>query len=68
MNSRQYLRASECAAYLGIAKSTFWRWVKEGIIPPGIHLSPRCTVWAIEVLEEFVSKRAESRNAKEVEA
>jgi predicted DNA-binding transcriptional regulator AlpA len=64
MNSRKHLRASECAAYLGIGRSTFWRWVKIGKIPPGVHLSPRCTVWPVEVLDAFVAKKAEEEAGK----
>jgi predicted DNA-binding transcriptional regulator AlpA len=57
MNQGKYLRAKECAEYLNIARSTFWRWVKLGIIPPGIRLSNRCTVWKLSVLEAFVAAR-----------
>lgn len=57
--SNKSLRAKEAAAFLGIGKSTFWRWVQEGRIPEGIKLSPRATVWTVETLEHFRSLCAE---------
>lgn len=53
------MRVKECAAYLGIAESTFWKWVKEGRLPKGRKLSARATVWLREDLEEFLEQAAE---------
>ena len=55
------LRAKEAAGFLGIGLSTFWRWVKDGRLPQGIHLSARATVWRISVLEAFIEQQAGSR-------
>jgi hypothetical protein len=38
--------------------------VKIGKIPPGVHLSRRCTVWQVEVLDAFVAKKAEEEAGK----
>lgn len=59
---KQYYRAKECAAYLGIGVSTFLRWVAEGLIPEGYRLSRRATVWPIKELEKFVSGRERSKH------
>lgn len=48
------LRARDAAFFLGIARSTFFAWVKNGKIPKGIKLSNRCTVWEMSTLEDFV--------------
>ncbi len=48
------LRAKEAAKFLAIGKSTFFRWIKLGIIPCGIHLGSRVTVWRRETLEEVL--------------
>ena len=48
------LRARDAAIFLGIARSTFFAWVKNGKIPKGIKLSNRCTVWELTALEDFV--------------
>ena len=57
-NQSPVLRPKQAAAFLGIGKSTFWRWVKEGRIPKGINLSARATVWQVEVLEHFLKQCA----------
>lgn len=39
------IRPKQAAKYLGIALSTYWRWVKERPdFPKPIRLSARCTV------------------------
>lgn len=55
--SKVYLRAKDAAERLGIHKSTFWVWVRQGLIPTGIKLSARCTVWPREELDKFVERR-----------
>ena len=62
MSAGKMMRAKEAAAFLGIGVSTFWKWVKEGRLPKGISLTPRCTVWRQGELESFVANReGESR-------
>lgn len=39
------VRAREGAAILRVSRATFWRYVKLGLLPRGIRLTPRCTVW-----------------------
>ena len=41
----RYFRAKDCAQYLGIGRSTWWRWVSEGKVEEGIHFGSRVTVW-----------------------
>ena len=48
-------RAKDAAAYIGIATSTFWRWVSEGRLPRGKKLSGRVTVWIREDIERFLT-------------
>lgn len=50
------MRAAHAASYLGISRSTFWRWVAEGRLPKGTHLSARATVWKQEDIERFVAQ------------
>ncbi|MDR3175780.1 MAG: helix-turn-helix domain-containing protein [Desulfovibrio sp.] len=57
---QKFFRAKEAAQMLGIAKSTFWAWHKQGKLPPGTKLSRRCHVWAGEDLQEFVRRQSES--------
>lgn len=60
--SEKMLRAKDAAAFLGIGVSTLWKWVKDGRLPKGISLGPRCTVWRQSELGSFVADReGESR-------
>lgn len=56
-----FLRAKAAARYLGVGKATLWRWAAGGILPAGIRLSPRCTVWRKTDLDAFVAKKAEQQ-------
>lgn len=35
---------------LPIHRSTWWKWVKEGRVPPGRKLGTKTTAWPIEVV------------------
>ncbi len=48
------MRAREAAAYIEIAKSTFWAWVSQGKLPAGRKLSARTTVWRKSELDTFL--------------
>jgi len=52
------LRAKAAATFIGIAESTFWRWVKDGRLPQGLRLSARATVWRIADLDAFLEQQA----------
>lgn len=55
-------RPKEAARFLGIGKSTFFRWVQQGIIPPGIHLGSRVTIWRRETLEQVLNNYEAGKN------
>ncbi len=48
------MRVKEAAAYIGIAKSTFWAWVSQGKLPAGRKLSARTTIWRKSELDTFL--------------
>lgn len=52
------VRVKEASAFLGISRSTFWRWVAEERLPKGIRLGGRVTVWRMDDLEAFVNQAA----------
>lgn len=56
-----YLRAAQAAARYGIARSTFWLYVKNNKLPPPIRFGPRIRVWKTDELdqafEQFASKQ-----------
>lgn len=43
-----YLFASELAAELGVSRTTFWRWRREGKIPAGRRFRDRQVLFAEE--------------------
>ena len=49
----------ETAAYLGCGRSTVWRWVEEGVLPPPIRLGG-LTRWKLSDIEDAIAK-AQSR-------
>lgn len=52
------VRAREGAAILRVSLSTYWRYVQQGLLPRGIRLTPRCTVWRLSDIEAFVTRQA----------
>ena len=54
------MRAADAARFLGIAVSTFWRWVQEGKLPKGRRLSRRCTIWMRADSERFLEEGGEA--------
>ena len=56
------VRAREGAAILRVSRATFWRYVKLGLLPRGIRLTARCTVWRMADLEAFVARQAEKNS------
>ena len=53
------VRAREGASILRVSRATFWRYVKLGLLPRGVKLTARCTVWRKVDLENFVARQAE---------
>ena len=56
------VRAREGAAILRVSRATFWRYVKLGLLPRGVRLTPRCTVWRVADIEAFVTRQAEKNS------
>ena len=54
---QQYLRPNDCARYLGIHRSTFYRLVGQGDIPEGKQITARIRLWEKKVLDDFVAKK-----------
>ncbi|WP_420448614.1 helix-turn-helix transcriptional regulator [Candidatus Palauibacter sp.] len=60
--SIRFIRASEIAARLGVARSTIYGWVEVGRFPPPIHLGPRVVGWIRSEFDAWVHNRiAETR-------
>ncbi len=58
-----FYRAQQCAALLGVSKSTFWLWSQQKIVqgilvPQPIKLSPGVTVWKRSDIHTFCEQLA----------
>lgn len=57
------LRAKQASQYIGVAESTFWKWVKENKLPKGKKISPRVTLWLVSDLDNFLAMSHEAEQA-----
>jgi predicted DNA-binding transcriptional regulator AlpA len=63
------LRPKQAAAFLGVGKTTFYRWVAEGRLPKGIQLEHTIKVWRKTDLDDFLTaaENVPQRKAPKVE-
>lgn len=50
-------RPPRAATFLGVSRSTVWRLVKAGHLPPPIKLSSQAVGWTEQTLLDFVNSR-----------
>jgi len=50
-----FSRTKTCCERFDVSPATWWRFHKEGRIPPAIKLATRTTVWANEQLDELAA-------------
>ena len=60
------LRADEVAAILNCAKSTVWKWAKEGRIPAPHREGSRFTYWLRTEVEAFASGKNLMNNSESI--
>ena len=53
----RFIRASEIAARLGVARPTIYGWVEAGLFPPPIHLGPRVVGWIRSEFDAWIHNR-----------
>ena len=54
-----FLRLPQVLEIIPVAKSSWWRGVKEGRYPKPVKLSPRTTAWRAEDIAALVEKLGE---------
>ena len=52
-----FLRLDEVLKFIPVGKSTWWKWVKDGIAPKSIKLSERITAWKAEDIKLFIDQK-----------
>ena len=45
------------AIYLDASRSTIWKWVKEGFLPPPIKITPQFSRWENSAIKSFKESR-----------
>lgn len=61
MSEHAYLSIKQVAARYNVSIVTPWRWVREGIMPGPVQLSPGCTRWRLSDLEKWEAEKAASQ-------
>ncbi len=60
----RYLRPKQISQLLGIGRSTWWKFVKDGEVSRGIKLGDRLTVWPVEEIEAFLERKKKATPAE----
>lgn len=50
------LRARDAAAICGVGESTFWRWAQDGLMPRGIKISGKVTLWYEDEVKDALAR------------
>ena len=53
-----YFRDVEIAKKFDVARTTIWRWVQAGILPPPIKISEGCSRWSGTVVSGLAKGRS----------
>ena len=49
-----FLRLAQVLEVIPVGKSSWWAGVKSGRYPKAVKLSPRCTAWKAEDIQELI--------------
>jgi len=49
-----FLRLAQVLEVIPVSKSSWWAGVKSGRYPKAVKLSPRCTAWKAEDIQELI--------------
>ena len=58
--TEEFLTAKEVMAHLKISEPTFYRYLKEGIIPEGIKIGKKSRRWKLKDIEKTIDRRNET--------
>jgi predicted DNA-binding transcriptional regulator AlpA len=59
----KYVSDSQLAERYDVSRSTIWRWVKRGVLPQPVQISPGCTRWLSDEIESRDNARNSERSA-----
>lgn len=61
------LRKREVLKLIGLSNSSFYNYIKKGLIKPGVPIGPRLRGWPASEVEDFVLACIAKRDAKQNE-
>lgn len=50
----RFLRVNQVLELFPVARSTWWKGVKDGLYPQGVKLSPRTTAWRMSEIQALI--------------
>lgn len=60
---QQFLSDAQLAERYSVSRSTIWRWTARKLLPQPVQLSPGCTRWRKDQIEQRDAERAEQSTA-----
>jgi prophage regulatory protein len=54
---QRFISDLQLAERYAVSRSTVWRWVHRGILPKPQQLSPGCTRWKLDEIEQRDTER-----------
>ncbi len=57
---QKYISDAQLAERYSVSRSTIWRWASKRILPKPVQLSPGCTRWRKEEVEQRDAERGAS--------
>ena len=64
MSEKKLLRLPQVMELTAAARSTIWKWVKDGEFPQPFKLSPRVTVWRESDIEAWIESKVEENQVQ----
>lgn len=52
----RFLRVNQVLELFPVARSTWWKGVKDGLYPQGTKLSPRTTAWRMSEIQALIER------------
>ncbi len=54
---QRYVSDSQLAERYSVSRATIWRWANRGLLPKPQQLSPGCTRWKLDEIEQLDATR-----------
>lgn len=57
-NLKTFLSDKQVAARYGVQRTSIWRWIRNNNFPEPVKLSPGCTRWPLDRVQEWEQQKA----------